>query len=111
MVNVEIAYWNLYGSYWSLYASEQGLRQAFEAWRFNRVRYEVGRISKQDLAQTRQQYETFRNQRLQALDTILENERQLRGLMGLPAEDGQRLGAGRYADPGSVQAGLAVGPQ
>ena len=32
LLNVETAYWNLYGSYWVLYAREQALRQAFEAW-------------------------------------------------------------------------------
>jgi outer membrane protein TolC len=30
-------------------------------------------------------------QRLQAIDTVLENERQLRALLGMPVEDGHRL--------------------
>ena len=42
-------------------------------------------------AQTRQQYESFRAQRLTALGQVLENERQLRSLTGLPVEDGHRL--------------------
>ena len=91
VLNTEIAYWNLYGSYWTLYAREQALRQALEAWDFNKARYAAGQVSSPDLAQTRQQYELFRGQRVQALDQILENERQLRGLMGLPVEDGWRL--------------------
>lgn len=91
LYNVETAYWNLYDSYWALYSREQGLRQAYEAWRINRDRLEAGRISRQDLAQTRQQYELFRGERIIALDTVLENERQLRGLLGLPVEDGFRL--------------------
>src|SRR5262249_37658680 len=33
----------------------------------------------------------FRAQRLQAIDTVLDNERQLRSLTGLPVEDGTRL--------------------
>jgi outer membrane protein TolC len=91
LYNVETAYWNLFDSYWALYSREQGLRQAYEAWRINRDRLEAGRISRQDLAQTRQQYELFRGQRIIALDTVLENERQLRALLGMPVEDGYRL--------------------
>jgi outer membrane protein TolC len=91
LVNVEVAYWNLYGAYWSLYSREQGLRQAFEAYRINKERFEAGRIPIQELAQTRQQYESFRAQRIQALGQVLENERALRYLMGLPVEDGTRL--------------------
>ena len=43
------------------------------------------------MAQTRGQFELFRGQRLTALDQVLENERQLRNLMGLSAEDGTRI--------------------
>ncbi len=91
VVNVEFAYWTLYGSYWTLYSREQALRQAFEAWRINKARYDAGRIPIQDLAQSRGQYELFRGQRITALGQVLENERQLRGLMGLPIEDCTRL--------------------
>jgi outer membrane protein TolC len=91
LVNVKQAYWNLYDSYWTLYSREAALRQAFEAWKINRARYEAGRIPIQDFAQTRQQYELFRSQRLAALAGVLESERQLRDLMGLPVEDGKRL--------------------
>jgi outer membrane protein TolC len=95
--NVEIAYWNLYNAYWTLYSREQAMRQAYEAWKINKARYEAGRISIQDFAQTRQQYELFRAQRLQQLgsgtvnDGVLSRERVLRYLLGLPVEDGTRL--------------------
>jgi outer membrane protein TolC len=88
---VKHAYWNLYGAYWALYAQEQALRQAFEAWKINKARFEAGRIAVQDFAQTRQQYEQFRSQRLSALGQVLENERALRELIGLPVEDCTRL--------------------
>jgi outer membrane protein TolC len=91
LLNVEIAYWNLYNSYWFLYSREQGLRQAYESWKINKAKYEAGRVPIQDYAQTRQQYELFRGQRLTALGQVLESERQLRGLLGLPREDGTRL--------------------
>jgi outer membrane protein TolC len=95
--NVEIAYWNLYDSYWTLYSREQAMRQAYEAWKINKARYEAGRIPVQDFAQTRAQYELFRAQRLQQLgsgtanDGVLIRERILRALLGMPVEDGTRL--------------------
>jgi outer membrane protein TolC len=91
LVNVEIAYWNLYNSYWQLYSQEQGMRQAYEAWKINLARYNAGRASIADLAQTRGQYELFRGQRLQALSDLQENERQLRALLQFPSEDGTRI--------------------
>lgn len=91
VLNVEEAYWNLYGSYWTLYSREQALRQAYEAWKINKARFEAGRIPIQDFAQSRQQYELFRGQRISALGEVLERERQLRSLLGMPVEDCKRL--------------------
>jgi outer membrane protein TolC len=93
VANVELAYWNLYGAYWNLYSQEAAMRQAYEAWKITKAKYEAG---KQDAplavyAQSRAQYELFRSQRLTALGAVLEGERQLRILMGLPASDGTRL--------------------
>ncbi|MCI0456766.1 MAG: TolC family protein, partial [Gemmataceae bacterium] len=94
LVNVEVAYWNLYGAYVNLYSSEMALRQSYEAWKITKAKYEAGlkeggKIT--DFAQTRGQYEQFRGDRLQALGRVLEAERVLRSLMGLPSEDGTQL--------------------
>lgn len=91
LLNVELLYWNLYGTYWALYSREAALRQAYEAWKINRARFEAGRIPIQDLAQSRQQYENFRGQRVSAMADLLEAERQLRGILALPMEDGTRI--------------------
>ena len=91
LLNVEYAYWNLYGAYYTLYSREQGLRYALVSWQVNKTRFEAGRIPIQDLEQTRAQYELFRAQRFTALGRVLDGERQLRGLIGLPVEDGRRL--------------------
>jgi outer membrane protein TolC len=91
LLNVEYAYWNLYGAYYTLFSREQGLRYALVSWQVNETRFRAGRISIQDLEQTRAQYELFRAQRITALGRVLDAERQLRGLMGLPIEDGYRL--------------------
>ncbi|HEY7426335.1 MAG TPA: TolC family protein, partial [Gemmataceae bacterium] len=91
LLNVETAYWNLYGSYWQLYSREQGLRFAYEAWKIVGAKYKVGRVSLADFAQAEGQYNLFRSQRLQAIDTLLDNERQLRAMLGMQIEDGTRL--------------------
>ncbi len=91
LLNVETAYWNLYGGYWSLYSREQGLRFAFESWKIVKAQYEAGRASLADFAQAQGQYELFRAQRLQAMDQVLDQERQLRAIMGMQISDGTRL--------------------
>lgn len=91
LLNVEAAYWNLYSAYWTLYSREQALRQAYEAWKINKARYEAGRIAITEFAQTRVQYELFRSQRIEALGQVLDREIQLRGLLGLQVNDGTRL--------------------
>ena len=91
LANVEYSYWNLYNAYWSLYSNESALRQAYEAWKIAEVKLQAGKIAVADVAQTRGQYELFRSQRIASLDGVLESERQLRGMLGMPVEDGQRL--------------------
>ncbi|HZY83339.1 MAG TPA: TolC family protein [Gemmataceae bacterium] len=91
LLNVETAYWNLYGSYWVLFSSEQGLRFAHETYDQAKLGHDAGRVKTADLTQARGHYELFRGQRLQAVQTIAENEQQLRMLLGLPLTDGQRL--------------------
>jgi outer membrane protein TolC len=91
LANVEIAYWNLYGAFVNLFSSEQALRQAHTAWKINKAKYDAGSIAVTQYAQIRGQYEQFRGDRLVALGQVLDAERTLRGLMGLPAADGTRL--------------------
>jgi hypothetical protein len=91
LLNVETAYWNLYGSYYQLYSREQGLRFAYETWKITGDQYRVGKVSRAALAQAEGQYNLFRSQRLQAIDTLLDNERQLRAMLGMHIEDGTRL--------------------
>jgi len=90
LLNVEAAYWNLYGAYHVLYSSEEAMRYAYESWRLTKLLFDGGRAAEQDMEQTRVQYESFRAQRLTALGQVLEDERQLRGLLGLKMEDGFR---------------------
>jgi outer membrane protein TolC len=89
--NVEVTYWSLYGRYYSKYAAEQALRQAYVTWEQLRQLLEAGLQTKQGVAQARAQFEEFRLNYLQALQNVLEGERRLRGILGLPLEDGKRI--------------------
>ena len=91
ILNVEAAYWKLYGSYMTLYAAEQGMRQAHAAWMLSKNRLAGGTIDTAQFALSRAQYENFRAARLTAMGAVLNNERTLRTLLGLPVEDGKRL--------------------
>jgi outer membrane protein TolC len=91
LLNVETAYWNLYGAYVNLFTAEQVLRQSHEAWRFTQDKVNVGKLGRASLQETIGQYQQFRGARLQALGQVLEAERVLRALIGLPGEDGTQL--------------------
>lgn len=92
LLNVEAAYWNLYGAYVNLYATEQGLRQAQQVWVAFKARADVGQgLRIGQLAQVQAQYEQFRGDRMRAIGQILDSERGLRQLLGMPVEDGKRL--------------------
>jgi outer membrane protein TolC len=91
LINVEYAYWNLYGAYVSLYSTEQALRFGYETWKIARSKFEAGKVAVEQLAQTRGQFEQFRGDRVQALGRVLEAERVLRVLLGLVRDHGERL--------------------
>ncbi len=91
LFNVETLYWGLYSNYFSLYAAEQGLRQAYLTWQLRKSELEAGKATAHEVAQVRAQFAAFRTQRIQALESVIESERELRGLMGIKVEDGTRI--------------------
>jgi outer membrane protein TolC len=94
---VEEAYWDLYYAYFAFYSEETALRQAHATWQIAKTRLDVGRAPEQDVREVEQQYHQFRGRRLQALGQglgapgVLEAERRLRYICGLPWEDGCRI--------------------
>lgn len=91
LLNVQAAYWNLYGAYVHLHVTNQSLKQAHMSWSIGNELQKEGRIDNGQLSQIRAQYEQFRGDRLRALSDVLDAERNLRILCGLPVEDGKRL--------------------
>jgi outer membrane protein TolC len=93
LLNVTVAYWNLYQAYGSLYASEETLRVLHGLWidSHDKAHATGKEPCKEVLAQIRGQYEEFRGERTNALAAVLEAERNLRGFLDLPDDDGTRL--------------------
>jgi outer membrane protein TolC len=88
LLNVEAAYWNLWSAYGALRARDEALVSAYNVWRNLEAR--MGLTNPPDLHRARAQFEAFRVARLQALGQVIENERQLRILLGMN-DDGTRL--------------------
>jgi outer membrane protein TolC len=91
VLNVEVAYWNLYNAYGQLYSYEEALRIAHKTWMISYSKQQVGQQTDADVGPVRGQYEDFRGQRTTALGLVIESERNLRGILGLPIEDGTRI--------------------
>jgi hypothetical protein len=90
-LNVEVAYWNLYEAYGTLKSCEDTLRALHKTWIENYYRAKEGKVDSAILQQIRGQYEEFRGERTNSLKAVLEAERNLRGIMGLPVDYGNRL--------------------
>ena len=93
LLNVEVAYWNLYEAYGALYSNEEVLRVLHKLWldTYNRAASGSEKSPPDVLAQIRGQYEEFRGERTSALAAVLDAERSLRRIVGLEIEDGTRL--------------------
>ncbi len=91
LLNTEVAYWKLYQAYGRLYSFEEVLRIAHRSWMINYAKFQAGSIGPKDYYPVLGQYEEFRGERFSALTEVIERERILRGLLGLPVEDGKRL--------------------
>jgi len=88
---VEEAYWRLDEAFWIKYSREMALRQTLESWNIANSKYKAGAATLLDLKTVEAQYRSFQGQYVQALGAVLEAERKLRYVIGLPAEDGFRL--------------------
>jgi outer membrane protein TolC len=92
---VEESYWNLYFAYWNLHVQDKAMQQALDAWQEAKARFDKGLAVEKELSLLETQYQQLRLARLQALGgaggSVLESERTLRFVVGLPPEDGCRL--------------------
>ena len=89
LLNVEVAYWNLYQAQKALSARKKAVRTSRELLRLCERRHEAGTSTRAEVAQAREQYRELREQRGATADATLEYERALVALSGLAA--GTRL--------------------
>jgi len=89
--SVEQAYWELHAAHVSLRAIERVVPLAQEVVRIEESRLEFQKAIPADVAQARAQFHEFRQQRVQALNAVLEREALLRNLLGLVPSDERRI--------------------
>jgi outer membrane protein TolC len=89
--SVEEAYWNLYAAHGALRAVEEviPLVQEIVRIRESEVEFEIARMD--ELGEARTRLAEFRQNRIQAMAAVLNQETLLRNLLGLPPSDQRRL--------------------
>ncbi len=91
VLNVEVAYWNLYRAYGKLHSATEVFRIAHRVWMAAHARFIAGNMPPSEYYRVLELVHETRAQRQTALSDVLEKERNLRRLAGMPIEDGSRL--------------------
>ena len=91
LLNVEVAYWNLYRSRMALAGRKQGLRRSRALLRVCESRHEIGKATRTEVTQARSQYESMRAQSQDASQEEAESERQLASMIGMGLRERVRL--------------------
>jgi hypothetical protein len=91
LLNVEVAYWNLYAAHGRLQSNEDMLHELGKLSLEIDARVKSGAMDPNLPAQIAGQYHEFRGERTDALGAVLDAERNLRGIIGLPTEDTNKL--------------------
>ncbi len=86
LLNAEVTYWNLYKAYGELYGVEEVLRGLHKLGQDTKFKDESGdgKTPPDLLAQIKGQYEEFRGERTIALAAVLEAEKNLCKVLGIP---------------------------
>src|SRR5215510_9701401 len=91
VLNIEVAYWNMYRSYGKLHSATEVFRIAHRVWMAAKARFDAGNMPPSEYYRVLELVHETRAQRQTALADVLEKERNLRRLAGMPIEDGTRL--------------------
>ncbi|MFN6205478.1 MAG: TolC family protein [Planctomycetota bacterium] len=91
VTNVEIRYWDLQAAYRNLEAAKQGRDAALKTWRVIKNQFDTppADVTIQQYAQASEQYYFFEQQVVDAFNTLLTAESNLRWLLGIARSDGQ----------------------
>jgi outer membrane protein TolC len=92
VTNVEIRYWELHCAYRNFEASKAGQEAALVTWRIVSDQFREGAdVNIQQVAQAGEQFHFFDEQVIDAFNTLLAADRNLRWLLGFASTDGQLL--------------------
>lgn len=92
VTNLEIRYWDLYLAYRNFEAAKTGRDAALETWRIVKDQFDEGaQVNIQNVAQASEQYHFFDAQVIEAYNSLLNSEGQLRYLLGWASTDGRFL--------------------
>ncbi|MEL7496487.1 MAG: TolC family protein [Planctomycetota bacterium] len=90
VTNVEIRYWDLYLAYRNFEAAKTGRDAALQTWRIVKDKLDEGAdVNIQNVAQAAEQYHFFDAQVIDAYNSLLNAEGQLRYLLGWASTDGR----------------------
>ncbi len=84
-------YWSLVAARVDVWARQQQVKQAFDAYRLARGRFETGRADRADLAQSATSLANFQANLVISEANLIQREAALRNLLGLPPADGTLL--------------------
>ena len=92
VTNVEIRYWDLQLAYRILEAAKDGRDAALETWRIVKAQFDAkADVNIQQVASAKGQYHLFDGQVIDAYNTLLAAESDLRFLLGISQSDGQLI--------------------
>lgn len=92
VTNLEIRYWDLYLAYRNFEAAKTGRDAALYTWRIVKDQFDEGaEVNIQNVAQASEQYHFFDAQVIEAYNSLLNSEGQLRYLLGWASTDGRFL--------------------
>lgn len=92
VTNVEIRYWELHCAYRNFEATKAGQEAALVTWRIVSDQFRVGAdVDIQKVAQAGEQFHLFDEQVIDAFNTLLTADRNLRWLLGFASTDGELM--------------------
>jgi outer membrane protein TolC len=90
--SIEQCYWTLSQKYVELWASEKAVEIAREVLKREQAELDIGgRGNKSDVAEAEQRLEQFNLDMVARTSDVIEAERRLRNVLGLPRSDGRRI--------------------
>ncbi len=89
--DVELAYWELYYAHRNHKAWQEAANHGLETWKKEKLKLKLGEGTIPDVAQAREQYDTFLIDLTTSRNKVFSAENDLRNVLGIPGWDGERI--------------------